>query len=132
VSLACHAGVVGCGAGGGAVVPGWGLFLAAGDGLHRVTGCGAAVAWTHGSDPQAGRVAQIVGRSGVGAGDFRLRLGREIPDGDPAHTVTALMTARDAVAPGEGCHCGRARVVLVLAVPGEGFDGSAEVMAGRA
>ena len=96
---------------------GWCRFLTVGDGLHRVTGCGAPAARTHDGDPQVGRVAQVVGRSGVGAGEIRLRPGGEMPDGEPVRAVTAIMAALDAVAPGAGCHCDTARVALVLAAP---------------
>src|SRR5215472_12248069 len=110
-----------------------GVGLPAADGgFHRVTGGGALVARAHGGDPQAGRVAQVVGGSSVRAAICPLRRGGGISRGGPAATVTAIMTALEAVAAGAGCHCGRTRVVLVRAVPGEGFDGPAEVMAGRA
>ncbi len=45
-----------------------------------------------------------------------------MPDGGLVHAVTAIMTALAAVVPGAGRQGGRARVVLVVAVPGEGFD----------
>src|SRR6516162_690407 len=85
---------------------------AADGGFHRVAGGGAPAAGAHGGDPQGGGVAQVVGGSGVRA--------------------AGVMAALVAVAPGAGCPCGAARVVLVLAGPGQGFDGPAEVMAGRA
>ena len=95
-------------------MPGWGLFSAAGDRWHHVRGCGAPMARAHDSDPQAGGAAQIIGRSGAGAGVIRLRLAAEIPDGELLRAVTAIMAALDADAPGAGSHCGTARVVLVL------------------
>jgi hypothetical protein len=42
------------------------------------------------------------------------------------------MTALEAVMPGAGTESGSARIVVVLAVPGEGFNSPGEVMAGRA
>src|SRR5437016_3248627 len=111
-------------------VPGW--VTAADGGFHRVTGGGGPAARAHGGDPQGGRVAQIVRGSSVRAAISPLRLGGEMPDGEPIRAVTATMAALDAVTPGAGYNCSTARVVLVLAVPGEGFDGPAEVMAGRA
>src|SRR6516165_10760081 len=94
--------------------------------FHRVTGGGAPAARAHGGDPQGGRVAQVVGGSGVRAARVTLRLGRDISRAGSA-AVTAVMAALDAVAPGAGCHCGAARAVLVLAGPGKGFDGPAEI-----
>jgi crotonobetainyl-CoA hydratase len=47
----------GSGAGDRAALPGWGLYPAAGDGLHRVMGSGVPAARTHDGEPQASRVA---------------------------------------------------------------------------
>src|SRR5436305_14055400 len=110
-------------------VLGW--VTAADGGFHRVTGGGGPAARAHGGDPQGGRVAQVVRGSSVRTAISPLRLGGEMPDSEPVRAVTAIMAVLDAVAPGAGCHCGTARVLRVL-VPGEGFDGPAEVMAGRA
>src|ERR1035438_5501711 len=74
-----------------AAVAGWVLLTVAGDSLHHATGRGAPAARTHDGDPQARRAPQVVGRSGAGAGDFRLRAGGEIPDGDPARTITVTL-----------------------------------------
>jgi hypothetical protein len=49
-----------------------------------------------------------------------------------AATVTAIMTALEAVTPGAGTESGSARIVVVRTVPGEKFDGPVEVVADRA
>ena len=69
----------------------------------------------HDGDPQGGRVAQIVRGSSVRAPISPLRLGGEMPDGEPVRAVTAIMAALDAVrarrgmslqhCPGRGCPC---------------------------
>ena len=92
-----------------------GRVTAADGGFHRVKGGGGPVARSHTVIPKAGRVAQVVGRSGVGAGDFRVRLGGDIPRVGSAATVTAVMAALDAVRarrgmsprcyPGGACPC---------------------------
>jgi 5-formyltetrahydrofolate cyclo-ligase len=55
----------------------------------RLTGGGGPAARAHDGDPQAGRVAQVVGRSGVRAATSSLRLAVEIPEGEPAATALA-------------------------------------------
>src|SRR5271169_741427 len=97
-----------------------GRVTAADGGFHRVTGGGGPAARAHGGDPQGGRVAQVVRGSSVRAAISPLRLGGGMPDGEPAATATVIMTALETVAPGAGCHCGAARVMLVRAVPGQG------------
>jgi len=77
-------------------------------------------------------VAQVVRGSGVRPASVPPRLGGEIPQGGPAATATVIMTALEAVTPGGGSYCGSARIVLVRVVPGEGLDGPAEAVAGRA
>ncbi len=57
----------------------------------------------------AGRVAQVVGGSGVRAAICPLRLGGDIPQGRPAATVRAIVTALEAVTPGAGTESGRVR-----------------------
>src|SRR6516225_5799448 len=111
-------------------VPGW--VTAAVGGFHQVAGGGVPARRAHDGDPQGGRVAQVVRGSGVRAVIFPLRRGGDLPEGGPVRAVTAIMAALAADAPGAGSHCGSARLALVLAVPGEGFDGTTEVMAGRA
>ena len=56
---------------------------AADGGFRQVAGGGAPAARAHGGDPQGGRVAQAVGRSGVRAAGVTLRLGGDIPEWDP-------------------------------------------------
>src|SRR5262245_41871807 len=102
------------------------------DSLHQVAGCGAAVARAHGGDLQAGGPAQVVGRSDVRAGHRPLRPGGEFPGGGPAVAVLAVVGALEAVMPGAGRTRGSARMVVVCAFPGEGFDGPVEPVPGRA
>jgi hypothetical protein len=85
-----------------------------GDDANRPT-CGPAAAASMFLVP-----VTFTGKNGPTAGEAPIR---------PAAWMT---TWQPRTAPGAGCHCGTARVVLVRAVPGEGFDRSAEVMAGRA
>jgi len=105
------------------VLAGW--VLGAG---HRLV----PAAWAHGGDPHASRPPQIVGRSTVRAADSPLRLCGEIPQDGSAATVTGIMAALEAVSPGAGTGSGSARVVVVLAVPGEGFDWPVEPVASGA
>src|SRR5271165_2522377 len=109
-----------------------GGVTAADGGFQQVAGGGGLAARAHGGEPQGGRVAQVVRGSGVRPASVPPRLGGEIPQGGPAAAATVIMTALEAVAPGGGSCCGSARIVLVLAVPGEGFDGPAEAVTGRA
>jgi hypothetical protein len=51
-------------------------------------------------------VAQVVGRSGVRAAARPLRLGGDIPQGRPAATMTAIVTALETVTPGAGTESG--------------------------
>ena len=75
-------------------------------------------------------MAQVVGGSGIGAGDFRPRLGAGIPDGEPVVTVTVIMTALEAVTPSTGSESGSARIMFVCALLDKKFDGPVEVVAG--
>jgi hypothetical protein len=77
-------------------------------------------------------MAQVVGGSGIGARDFRLRLGKGIPDDKPAVTVTVIMTTLWAVTPSTGSESGSVRIMFARALPGERFDGPVEVVADRA
>ena len=77
-------------------------------------------------------VAQVAGRSTIRAAAIPFRLGREVPQGGSAATVTATMMAMEAVTPGAGTEPGSARIVVVRTVPGERFDGPIEPVTGRA
>src|SRR5262249_51193850 len=70
--------------------------------------------------------------STVRAANLPLWPGKEIPQGGSGATVTAIMIALEAVMPRARTEPGSARIVVVLSVPGERFDGPVEVVAGRA
>src|SRR5215471_7305161 len=95
--------------------------------------CRARAPLALGGDPQAGRAAQVVGGRGVGTGAVRLQPCGETLDGGRSGTVTAIIISLDAVTvPDARSKYGIACIVLVLALPGEGFDSTAEVMVDRA
>jgi len=89
-----------------------GRVTAADGGFHRVTGGGGPAARAHGGDPQGGRVAQVVRGSGVRPASVPPRLGRAIPQGGPAATVTVIMTVLEAATSGGGSYCGGAWIVV--------------------
>jgi hypothetical protein len=108
-------------------VPGW--VTASDGGFRLVAGGGRHAVRAHGGDPQVGRAAQVAGGSGVRAATCPLRLGGKNPQGGSAATVTAIMTALEAVTPGAGTESGSARIVVIRTVPGEKFDEPVEPVA---
>src|SRR5215813_6099576 len=116
-------------------LPGYraGVALVAGGhcSTHQAIGRGGA-ARAHGGDPQGGGPALIVGGSGARAGNFPPLPAGEVAGAGPAGIVMAVLSALGSPVPAAGRTGGWSEVVGVLTVPGEGFDGPVEPVAGRA
>ena len=100
-------------------VPGQRSCPAAGDGLHRVAGCGLPAARVHEGDPQAGGPPQIAGRRGVRAVARPLRLGRVVHGGRTRSRALSLPgPGADRGGPGSvSMRAYSAAVAMLIAVP---------------
>ena len=87
---------------------------------------GGAAARAQGGYPQVGWAAQVVGGSGVGSASPGASIGGRLVRRDSAAVPVFITVLGAGALNGGRCQGAGTRVVVVLAIPGERFDGPVE------